>query len=75
MKYEIRKKRKTTRDQVHFICKAAFDGAELSKKILNIVTEKKKGRLKKKKKWGSTIIFRNFFYKNSLFDYKNLKWL
>ena len=48
MKYEIRKKRKTTRDQVHFICKAAFDGAELSKKILNIVTEKKKGRLKKK---------------------------
>ena len=35
MKYKIRRQRKTTRDQDHFICKAAFDGVGSSKKILN----------------------------------------
>lgn len=33
MKYGIRRKRKTTRDQDRFICKAAFDGVGSSKKI------------------------------------------
>lgn len=35
IKYGIRRKRKMTRDQDRFICKAAFDGVGSSKKILN----------------------------------------
>ena len=35
IKYKIRRQRKTTRDQDHFICKASFDGVGSSIKILN----------------------------------------